>query len=81
MYRVDEIFLAKIDLNKKTEKVESELDNSSSVRLIGANGEPVGIVSLSEAQKAAEKAGLDLVIVSKDSNPPVCKILDYGKEK
>ena len=73
--------MAKVDFNKKPEKAEPELDNSSSVRLIGANGEPVGIVSLSEAKKAADKAGLDLVIVSKDSNPPVCKILDYGKYK
>ncbi len=74
-------FLAKIDLSKKPVKVEPELDNSSSVRLIGANGEPVGIVSLSDAKKAADKAGLDLVVVAKDSNPPVCKILDYGKYK
>ncbi len=71
--------MAKVDLQKKPEKPVAELDNFSTVRLIGADGELVGIVALSDARNAANKAGLDLVIVSKDSNPPVCKILDYGK--
>ncbi len=53
----------------------------TSVRLIGADGEALGIVPLSEAKNAALEAGLDLVMVSKESNPPVCKILDYGKYK
>ncbi len=51
---------------------------ASQVRLIGADGEQVGIVSLTEAQGVAEAAGLDLVQIT-DSEPVVCKIMDYGK--
>ena len=47
-------------------------------RLIGADGEQVGVVSLNEALRAAEEAGLDLVQIS-DSDPIVCKVMDYGK--
>ncbi len=49
------------------------------IRLIGANGEMVGIVSVREGLTAAEAAGLDLVEISPDAEPPVCKLLDYGK--
>lgn len=51
------------------------------VRLIGANGEQVGIVDIRDAQIAAEAAALDLVEVAPLANPPVCRILDYGKFK
>lgn len=51
------------------------------VRLIDENGENVGIVNRFDAQKRAEDAGLDLVEISPDAEPPVCKILDYGKFK
>ncbi|MFN3743775.1 MAG: translation initiation factor IF-3 [Hyphomicrobiaceae bacterium] len=51
------------------------------VRLINAEGENVGIVETLEALRLAEEAGLDLVEVSPDANPPVAKILDYGKYK
>lgn len=49
------------------------------VRLIGANGDQVGIVSFNEALRQAEAAKLDLVEISPSAKPPVCKILDYGK--
>lgn len=49
------------------------------VRLIDQNGEQVGVVSLKEALDIAHEAGLDLVEISPTSNPPVCKIIDYGK--
>jgi len=49
------------------------------VRLIGAKGENVGVVSTREALAMAEEAGLDLVEVAPGANPPVCKILDFGK--
>ncbi|MBS7662914.1 translation initiation factor IF-3 [Pseudomonas lalucatii] len=49
------------------------------VRLIGADGEQVGIVSIEEALSAAEEAKLDLVEISADAVPPVCRIMDYGK--
>jgi translation initiation factor IF-3 len=48
------------------------------VRLIGADGSQVGIVSNAEAQAAAEAAEMDLVLMA-EGDPPVCKIMDYGK--
>ena len=49
------------------------------VRLIGAEGEQLGIMSSAEALKIAEERELDLVKIAPGSNPPVCKIMDYGK--
>lgn len=49
------------------------------VRLIGADGEQLGIVSSKEALKIAEEAGLDLVKIAPTAKPPVCKVIDYGK--
>jgi len=49
------------------------------VRLIGADGGQVGVVSISEALRAAEDAKLDLVEIAPDAQPIVCKIMDYGK--
>ena len=49
------------------------------VRLIGAEGEQIGIVSIQEAMAVAEEAKLDLVEISPDAEPPVCRVMDYGK--
>jgi translation initiation factor IF-3 len=49
------------------------------VRLIDVEGEQVGVVSLEEAQNLADEAGMDLVEVSPTANPPVCRVMDYGK--
>ena len=49
------------------------------VRLIGENGEQLGIMSAREAMKLAEEAELDLVKIAPNAKPPVCKIIDYGK--
>ena len=49
------------------------------VRLIGADGEQIGVVSSREAQKIADEAGLDLVKIAPNAKPPVCKVIDYGK--
>ncbi|WWO99489.1 MAG: translation initiation factor IF-3 [Candidatus Dasytiphilus stammeri] len=49
------------------------------VRLTDVNGESIGIVSLNEALERAEKAGLDLVEISPNADPPVCRMIDYGK--
>ena len=49
------------------------------VRLIGADGEQLGIVSSKEAQNIADDAGLDLVKIAPNAKPPVCKVIDYGK--
>ena len=51
------------------------------VRLIGADGANVGVVPIRQAIMMAEEANLDLVEISPDAKPPVCKILDYGKFK
>ena len=49
------------------------------VRLIGEAGQQLGIMSAKDALKLAEEAGLDLVKIAPTANPPVCKIIDYGK--
>ena len=49
------------------------------VRLIGTNGEQVGIVALIDAQRKADEAELDLVEIVPNSDPPVCRIMNYGK--
>lgn len=49
------------------------------VRLIGEDGEQIGIVSVREAMQMAREADLDLVKISPNAKPPVCKIIDYGK--
>ncbi len=61
-------------------RVNREIDVRS-IRLVGADGEMIGVVSLREGLSMAEEAGLDLVEVSPNADPPVCKILDYGKFK
>ena len=49
------------------------------IRLIGENGEQLGIMPTKEAQAMADAAGLDLVKINPKAQPPVCKIIDYGK--
>ncbi|MDE6749872.1 MAG: translation initiation factor IF-3 [Lachnospiraceae bacterium] len=51
------------------------------VRVIGEDGEQLGIMSSKEALKLAEEAGVDLVKIAPTANPPVCRIVDYGKFK
>jgi translation initiation factor IF-3 len=47
--------------------------------LIGADGEPVGVVAIADAQQAAAEADLDLVEIVPNAEPPVCRVMDYGK--
>lgn len=49
------------------------------VRLIGKDGKQIGVVSSTEALAQARQDGLDLVEISPNANPPVCKVIDYGK--
>ena len=49
------------------------------VRLVGSEGEPLGVVSIKEALAAASEASMDLVEISPNAEPPVCKVMDYGK--
>ena len=59
----------------------NEMINSQSVRCIDPDGEQLGILSIDEAMNKAEELGLDLVELQPNADPPVCKILDYGKHK
>jgi len=49
------------------------------VRLVGATGEALGIVPIAEALREADHVGLDLVEISPNAEPPVCRVMDYGK--
>ncbi|MSO73233.1 MAG: translation initiation factor IF-3, partial [Rhodospirillaceae bacterium] len=61
-------------------RTNQEIDNRT-VRLIGADGENFGVVDRETALRKADEAGLDLVEISPNADPPVCKILDIGKYK
>ncbi|MGZ5862757.1 MAG: translation initiation factor IF-3 [Methyloceanibacter sp.] len=61
-------------------RVNSQID-SPTVRLVAANGDMVGVVPIRQALDMAVEAGLDLVEISPNAEPPVAKILDYGKFK
>ncbi|MDX1808623.1 MAG: translation initiation factor IF-3 [Sulfurospirillaceae bacterium] len=52
---------------------------ANEVRCIGDDGTQYGIISRSDALRKSEELGLDLVLIAPDANPPVCKIMDYGK--
>lgn len=65
----------------KDKAIMNERIRSKEVRLIGANGENVGIVETAKALKMAYEADLDLVVISPNQEPPVAKILNYGKYK
>ncbi|MBQ4562123.1 MAG: translation initiation factor IF-3 [Clostridia bacterium] len=54
-------------------------DGSKEVRIIGADNEQLGLVSFDRALDMADDAGLDLVLIAAQAEPPVCRIMDYGK--
>ena len=62
-----------------SELMINEQIRDKEVRLIGEEGQQLGIMSAREAQKLADEAGLDLVKIAPTAKPPVCKIVDYGK--
>ncbi|MBP5308200.1 MAG: translation initiation factor IF-3 [Clostridia bacterium] len=63
---------------KKEHQINQDIRDRE-VRLIGETGEQLGIMSAREALGIAEEAGLDLVKISPSANPPVCKVMNYGK--
>nr|YP_010850994.1 Translation initiation factor 3 [Aphanocladia stichidiosa]WGH13984.1 Translation initiation factor 3 [Aphanocladia stichidiosa] len=65
----------------ENESLVNESINYPQVRLIDYLGKQLGICSSEEAMSIASNQGLDLVVISDKSNPPVCKIIDYGKYK
>ncbi|MBL7225992.1 MAG: translation initiation factor IF-3 [Desulfobacteraceae bacterium] len=67
-------------IRKKSDDVRiNERIRSSTVRLISAEGEQLGILSVRDAIQVAKEDGLDLVEVAPNSDPPVCRVMDYGK--
>jgi translation initiation factor IF-3 len=70
--------LKELDISASSFRV-NETIRVKEVRLIGADGENVGVVSTEEAQRMAHEAGLDLVEVAPNAEPPVCRIMDFGK--
>lgn len=62
-----------------SEQLINEQIRAKEVRLIGEDGEQLGIVSIKDALNQASEAGLDLVLIAPTAKPPVCKIIDYGK--
>ena len=67
-------------ISKQEHSINEEIRDEK-VRLIGADGAQLGILSAKEALKKAEAADMDLVKIAPNSDPPVCKIMDYGKYK
>jgi translation initiation factor IF-3 len=67
-------------IRKKTDEVRiNEKIRTRQVRLISSEGEQLGILSLEDALNEAKGVGLDLVEVAPNSDPPVCRVMDYGK--
>ncbi|WP_199711810.1 translation initiation factor IF-3 [Alginatibacterium sediminis] len=62
----------------RAHKINEEI-RATEVRLTGLEGEAIGIVTLAEAQTIADDSGVDLVEISPNAEPPVCKVMDYGK--
>ena len=65
----------------KQELPINEEIRAKEVQLIGDNGEKLGVLSLNDALDKASEKNLDLVLVAPNVNPPVCKIMNYGKYK
>ena len=69
------------ELKVTTEPRINDRIRTPEIRLIGYTGEQVGVVDIDTALKMADEVGLDLVEIAPDANPPVCKIMDFGKYK
>ena len=63
---------------KDTTQVNDDI-RVKEVRVIGSDGEQIGILKTDEAREIAYEKGLDLVLISPQAEPPVCRIMDYGK--
>lgn len=76
------LFIASVGEKKISNKTEHRINErirADKVRLVDENGENVGVVSLSEALRRADEAGLDLVEIAPNAEPPVTKIINYSK--
>ncbi len=74
-------FFISLEVYTISDLMINEQIRDKEVRLIGEAGQQIGVVSIKEAMQMAEEAGLDLVKIAPTANPPVCKIVDYGKYK
>ncbi len=72
------VYIQEHTISTNTYRV-NEIIRVPEVRLIGADGENVGVVSIDQALRMAREAELDLVEVSGNATPPVCRIMDFGK--
>ena len=77
---VDHFFIVQEDITIKELQINNEIRDRE-IRLIGNEGQQLGIVSAYEGQRLAEEHGLDLVKISPNAVPPVCKLMDYSKYK
>ena len=77
---VDHFFIVQEDITIKELQINNEIRDRE-IRLIGNEGQQLGIVSAYEGQRLAEESGLDLVKISPNAVPPVCKLMDYSKYK
>lgn len=73
-------FIVQEDITIKELQINNEIRDRE-IRLIGNEGQQLGIVSAYEGQRLAEESGLDLVKISPNAVPPVCKLMDYSKYK
>jgi translation initiation factor IF-3 len=81
--RILGLFFKKLESNIATEKshrINGEI-NVSEVRLVGVEGEALGVVKLTDALRMAEQSEIDLVEIAPTAVPPVCRLMDYGKFK
>ncbi|MFQ5936241.1 MAG: translation initiation factor IF-3 [Acidiferrobacterales bacterium] len=67
-----------IAARKKETRLNQQI-TAREIRLIGGDGEQIGVVPISEALEKAEEVGLDLVEISPNASPPVCRLMDFGK--
>ncbi|RDD33644.1 Translation initiation factor IF-3 [Wolbachia endosymbiont of Cylisticus convexus] len=70
-----------MQVKKNNKNRINELITAKEVRLVDHNGEMIGVVPIERALESAQSVNLDLVEIAPDSIPPVCKILDYSKQK
>lgn len=73
------IFILHLGVSIISDLMINEQIRDKEIRLIGENGEQIGIMSARDAMKLAKEANLDLVKIAPQAKPPVCKIIDYGK--
>ena len=79
-YASNPLFFARYTTIKDQHQINGEIRDKE-VRVISAEGEQLGIMSAAEAMRIADEEGLDLVKISPNAVPPVCKIMNYGKFK